>query len=418
MQRLALAVGVLLVLAIPLFAVTPEEEDTVQAVAKVRPAVVNIYTLRMVEARLVDPVDLYFERFFGGGFSRGNRIVRKPVRNLGSGLIVSSDGYIVTNNHIVERANEGLKIQVNLSDGRDFEARVLRVDPDIDLALLKIIPKEKKEGEEEKTEGQEQPPEGLEPEAQGEEQPEEGKEESLSFPFHDLSELSPNLLGQTVIVIGNPVGYESSVSRGILSAKGRTLNLGVQSMDGLLQTDAAINPGNSGGPLIDISGKLVGLSTAKMAMTPGGPGTSINVENIGFAVPADRVKAFVEDSIAIAEGRKEPPPEIPLTTELRRLFGLDVQELTPELAKAFGYRGMKGLLVSNVEPGSPAEKAGIDKGMLLVGIGPYRLRSADDLPRRMTAIESGTEVKLAIVFLVQRGPMVAVRNATVTLTAR
>ena len=180
----------------PAFAIPPSDEPIVKAVEKVRPAVVNIFTERIVTQEVRDPFDVYMERFFGGGMSRGNKILATPVRNLGSGVIVSPNGYIVTNQHVVDRAAK-LKIKVTLANGKETEAILLRDDDLLDLALIKI--------------------ESQEP-----------------LPYLSLETLSPNLLGQTVLVLGNPVGYESSVSAGILSAKDRTLTIGDLTMEGLL----------------------------------------------------------------------------------------------------------------------------------------------------------------------------------------
>lgn len=356
------------------YAMEPSEEPTVVVVQKLRPAVVNIYTERFVEQSVIDPMDEFYERFFGGGWARGNRIVRTPVRNLGSGLLVSPKGYIVTNHHVVEKASD--KVKISLSDGKTFDAKLLRTDPDLDLSLIKI-------------------------------------ESDTPLPYYDITKLSPNYLGQTVIAIGNPVGYESSVSRGILSAKDRTLIIGGLTMEGLLQTDAAINPGNSGGPLVDINGNFVGLNTAKMAATK-----DIVIENIGFAVPGERVKIFVEDSIAISEGLKPAPPEVSLTNILQEKFGLHLQSLTQELSGALGYRQTRGLLISDVDPSSPADAAGIEQGMLLVGVGPKRVHTEDDLPRDLTRVKKGDQVRMTFVILKNQDHFVIQRAASIVLTAR
>ena len=157
----------------PLWALSPQEEPIVKAVDKVRPAVVNINTERIITQEVRDPRDIFFERYFGGGVSRGNRILETPVQNLGSGAIISPDGYIVTNQHVVDKTAK-LKIKVTLADGTDTEATLLRDDDLLDLALIKI-------------------------------------EAPTPLPYLNLEKLSPNLLGQTVLVLGNPVGYESSV---------------------------------------------------------------------------------------------------------------------------------------------------------------------------------------------------------------
>ena len=356
-------------------ALAPQDEPIVKAVERVRPAVVNIFTERIVTQEVRDPFDVYMERFFGGGMSRGNKILATPIRNLGSGLIVSPNGYIVTNQHVVDRAAK-LKIKVTLANGQDAEAVLLRDDDLLDLALIKI------------------------------ESPE-------SLPFLSLEKLSPNLLGQTVLVLGNPVGYESSVSAGILSAKDRTLTIGDLTMEGLLQTDAAINPGNSGGPLVDGEGNLVGLSSAKMAFAQNAP-----VDNIGFAIPGDRVKRWVEEAIAIVEGKIKAPPERSAAIAMKERFGLELKDCSPDLSLQLGYQGRIGLLVTGVQKASPAADAGIQQGMLIVGLGQVPARTLDELPRKVRQLKAGEQVPVTVLGAMKQGNFVALRSGTVTLKAR
>ena len=356
-------------------AMSPQDEPIVKAVEKVRPAVVNIFTERIVTQEVRDPFDVYMERFFGGGMSRGNKILATPVRNLGSGVIVSPNGYIVTNQHVVDRAAK-LKIKVTLANGKDTEAVLLRDDDLLDLALIKI-----------------ESPEPL--------------------PYLNLETLSPNLLGQTVLVLGNPVGYESSVSAGILSAKDRTLTIGDLTMEGLLQTDAAINPGNSGGPLVDGQGNLVGLSSAKMAFPQNAP-----VDNIGFAIPGDRVKRWVEEAIAIVEGKMKAPPERSAAVALKERFGLEVKDCSPDESLQLGYQGRIGLLVTGVQKGSPAEASGIQQGMLIVGLGQVPARTLNELPRKVRQLKAGEQVPVTVLGAMRQGNFTALRSGTVTLKAR
>jgi len=362
-------------LVVPAWATAPQDEPIVKVVEKVRPGVVNIYTERIIEQQVVDPIDAYMNQFFGGGMARGNRILQTPVRNLGSGLIIRPDGYIVTNQHVASRADK-LKIRVTLANGKDFEAKLLRDDDLQDLALIKV-------------------------------------ESPDPLPYLSLDKLSPNLLGQTVLVLGNPVGYESSVSAGILSAKDRTLTIGDLTMDGLLQTDAAINPGNSGGPLVDSEGDLVGLSSAKMSVAQNLP-----VESIGFAIPAERVKRFAEDAIAIVEGKKSPPPERSAAVVLKEKFGLELKDITPEESVQAGYAGRQGLLVLNVQKGSPAEAAAIQKGMLVVGLGSVPCRSLEELPRSVRQLKGGEDVRVSILGATRQGNFIALRSGAVVLKAR
>src|SRR5256884_6739123 len=211
----------------------PASEPAVQAVAKVLPAVVNINTERIVRRRVHDPFEDFAAQFFGN-YRSEPREIRQRLQSLGSGFIVDPAGYIVTNEHVVQRAAD-LRIEVTTSDGKVYNAHYITGDPKKDLAFIKI-------------DGQ------------------------SGFPFINLDNPSPNLLGQTVIVLGNSVGYGSSISRGVLSGLKRDITIDNLEYKDLLQTDAAINPGNSGGPVVDIAGRLVGVSSAKMAFTPhGGP---------------------------------------------------------------------------------------------------------------------------------------------------
>src|SRR5271156_1771045 len=217
----------------------PAAEPSVVAVNKTWPAVVNINTERIIRRTVQDPVDALFNQFYGAQVRPGREVSQK-LMSLGSGFIIDPSGYIVTNQHVVERAAD-LKIQVTMTDGKTYDAKYIAGDEKADLALIKI--------------------EGKSP-----------------FPFISLDDLSPNLLGQTVLALGNPLGYGASVSRGILSALHRDMVVEDNEYKDLIQTDAAINPGNSGGPLIDISGKLVGISSVKMAFSPQG----VPVQGIGF----------------------------------------------------------------------------------------------------------------------------------------
>src|SRR5437870_8499040 len=225
----------------------PAAEPAVLAIAKVLPAVVNINTERVVRRTVRDPIEDFYAQFFG--YYRGRpREIRQTLQSLGSGFIVDPAGYIVTNQHVVERAAD-LKIHVTTDDGKTYNAHYITGDDKTDLAYIKI-------------------------------------DANAAFPFISLENISPNLLGETVIVVGNAVGYGSSISRGVLSATKRDITIDNMDYKNLVQTDAAINPGNSGGPVIDISGRLVGISSAKMAFTPQG----VPTQGLGFAIPADVVR--------------------------------------------------------------------------------------------------------------------------------
>src|SRR5215216_1076902 len=266
-------IGVALVLAGSTFCfaqVDPASEPAVLAVAKVLPAVVNINTERVVRRTVRDPVDDFYAQFFGYNRFRP-REVRQTLQSLGSGFIIDPAGYIVTNQHVVERAAD-LKIHVTAHDGKTYRAQYIAGDDKTDLAFIKI-------------------------------------DAQSDFPFINLDDISPNLLGQTVIVVGNAVGYGSSISRGVLSAAKRDITVDDTEYKGLVQTDAAINPGNSGGPVIDLSGRLVGISSAKMAFTPQG----VPTQGMGFAIPADVVRDSVNRFKQVAQ-KQAPPKNQPAST--------------------------------------------------------------------------------------------------------
>src|SRR5207247_7802235 len=211
------------------------------------------------------------------------REIRQTLPSLGSGFIVDPAGYIVTNQHVVERAAD-LKIHVTTNDGKTYNAHYIAGDDKTDLAFIKIDSK-------------------------------------VAFPFINLDDISPNLLGETVIVVGNAVGYGSSISRGVLSAVKRDITIDNVEYKDLVQTDAAINPGNSGGPVIDLSARLVGISSAKMAFTPQG----IPTQGLGFAIPAEVVRESVSQFQKVAQ--KQPAPKNPRageetsSTNAERMFG-------------------------------------------------------------------------------------------------
>src|SRR6266481_3640097 len=262
----------------------PAAEPAVLAVAKVLPAVVNINTERVVRRTVRDPIEDFYAQFFGYYRGRPHEI-RQTLQSLGSGFIVDPAGYIVTNQHVVQRAAD-LKIQVTTNNSKTYSAHYITGDDKKDLAFIKIDSKE-------------------------------------SFPFINLDNISPNLLGQTVIVVGNAVGYGSSISRGVLSATKRDISVDNIDYKDLVQTDAAINPGNSGGPVIDISGRLVGISSAKMAFTPQG----VPTQGMGFAIPADVVRDSVKQFKSFAEkhpaGKSSPAPQESNYAE--SMFGMQLQ---------------------------------------------------------------------------------------------
>src|SRR6266550_719634 len=270
----------------------PASEPSVLAVAKVLPAVVNINTERVVKRTVRDPFEDFYAQFFGYNRVRP-REIRQTLQSLGSGFIIDPAGYIITNQHVVERAAD-LKIHVTTNDGKTYNAHYIAGDDKTDLAFIKI-------------------------------------DAQSAFPFISLDNISPNLLGETVIVVGNAVGYGSSISRGVLSAVKRNITVDDTEYKDLVQTDAAINPGNSGGPVIDVSGRLVGIASAKMAFTPQG----VPTQGLGFAIPAEVVRDSVARFKKIAQkqtaGKKQPVASDASISNAERLFGLQLQDLSQEL---------------------------------------------------------------------------------------
>jgi serine protease Do len=355
----------------------PASEPAVIAVGKVLPAVVNINTERVVRRRVRDPFEDFAAQYFGNYRSQP-REIRQTLQSLGSGFIVDPAGYIVTNEHVVQRAAD-LKIEVTMNDGKVYNARYITGDEKKDLAFLKI-------------------------------------EAKADFPFIDLNNISPNLLGQTVLVVGNALGYGSSISRGVLSGTKRDITIEDIEYKNLLQTDAAINPGNSGGPVIDLSGKLVGVSSAKMAFTPQG----VPTQGLGFAIPADTVRDSVAQFKEVA--KNQPPPKTKPTeptepgSNAQRLFGLQLQNLTPDLTDALGYAAGKGVLISAVEPDSPADRAGIQRGLVIYRVGKYNVTSVKQVESLLGRASSGGEVDFTVGIIRANGGGQAME--TVPLTAR
>ncbi|MBS0658687.1 MAG: trypsin-like peptidase domain-containing protein [Verrucomicrobia bacterium] len=438
--RLPLLSAAVLALATPLSPVPAQEsrtlnfdpstEPAVLAIAKVQPAVVNINTERVVRTTVQDPFESMLNEFFGGNLGGGGRTQERKQSSLGSGFVVDPEGYIITNEHVVERAAD-LKISVSFPDGSTYDAKYVGGDRQFDLALLKI---EKRDGK--------------------------------PFPHIDLSKPSPNFLGQTVLALGNPLGYKSSVSRGIISAKDREVRIQDVTYRKLLQTDAAINPGNSGGPLIDLAGQLCGVNSVRMAFTP----DRMPVSGIGFSIPASVVaekfalfrqqarspvvasnptvrgggsdidinEAFSKipwsgnlkdgssrggSSAAPGGGGSKPPAAAEASaSSARRLFGLSLQTLTDDLAAVFGIQTEKGVLISDVDPGSPAREAGLRKGLVLYKIGKYNVTNPAEVEKILSDVKAGTEVDIVAGTPGRRLPFglgsSPAQKTTVTLTAR
>jgi serine protease Do len=370
--------GLILAQSTPCFAqADPASEPAVLAVAKVLPAVVNINTERVVRRTVRDPFDDFYAQFFGYNRFRP-REIRQTLQSLGSGFIIDPAGYIVTNQHVVERAAD-LKIHVTTNDSKTYSAHYIAGDDKTDLAFIKI-------------------------------------NAQTDFPFINLDNISPNLLGETVIVVGNAVGYGSSISRGVLSAVKRNITVDETQYKDLVQTDAAINPGNSGGPVIDLSGRLVGIASAKMAFTPQG----VPTQGLGFAIPANVVRDSVSrfKQVAMKEGKlksSEGPAESS-GSRVEKLFGIQLQDLTQELSEALGYLRGLGVLITAVEPDSPADEAGIQRGMVIYRVNKSTVSSVKQIDDALRAVESGANVEFTVGIIRARGENQELPR--VTLTAR
>lgn len=301
-------------------------------VEEASPAVVNIDTETMVR-RSMNPFgdDPFFREFFGEQFERFSRIV--PMKGKGSGFIVSRDGYILTNSHVVADAD---KIEVTLADGSSHPAEVVGTDPTFDLAVVKIDAKD--------------------------------------LHVLELGDSGEVRVGEWVIAIGNPYGFESTVTVGVISAKNRSVRARNLNFDGFLQTDAAINPGNSGGPLLDLEGKVVGINTAIIPYAQG----------IGFAVPVDMAKQVLDDLVKYG-------------TVKRGWLGVYIQPLTPEFAEAYGVEGDNGAVVSDVVPDSPAAKAGLRRGDVVTAVDGKKIEDHTDLSLRIRTYLEGDRVQLSVV---------------------
>jgi Do/DeqQ family serine protease len=275
-------------------------------VQKVTPSVVNVYAARVVENRNPFMEDPFFRRFFGGG---GGAMPQQVQRSLGSGVIVDASGLIMTNNHVIEGASE---VKIALADKREFEAEIVLKDSRTDLAVLRV---------------------------------KDGREQ---FPAIDIGNSDELQVGDVVLAIGNPFGVGQTVTHGIVSALART-QVGITDYQFFIQTDAAINPGNSGGALVDLSGRLIGLNTAIFSRSGGSQG-------IGFAIPVNMVKVVV----ASAKGGG--------TTVKRPWLGARLQNVTPDIAEGLGLKRPAGALVATVTEKSPAARAGLKTGDLIVAI--------------------------------------------------
>ncbi|PIE53992.1 MAG: protease [Dethiosulfovibrio peptidovorans] len=296
------------------------------------PAVVNIDTEAMVR-RSMSPFgdDPFFREFFGKQFKEFSRMV--PMRGKGSGFIVSTDGKVLTNCHVVADAD---KITVTLSDGREFEAKVVGKDPTFDLAVLQI--------------------------------------DASELPTLELGDSDTTKVGEWAVAIGNPLGLEHTVTVGVVSAKNRSIHAKNFNFDGFLQTDAAINPGNSGGPLLNLDGKVIGINTAIIPYAQG----------IGFAIPVNMAKQVMADIVKYGKVR-------------RGWLGVYIQPVTKDFAEAYKLKGTDGAVVSDVMPDSPASKAGVQRGDVVISLNDSPVKDHKDFVMKVRQHMAGDTVKLEVI---------------------
>jgi len=319
--------------------VAPFEELCELVAAKVRPSVVHISTTATIKSQRPrsphgreTPLERYFEEFFGRRFD-----VERKLTALGSGFVVDSRGYVLTNNHVIANADS---IKVKLMDGRVLDAEVVGADKPSELAVLKV---DTGDGD---------------------------------LPALMLGDSTRMRVGQGVLAFGSPFGLEETVTRGIISAKAR-IGIGLADYEDFIQTDAAINPGNSGGPLVNLRGEVIGINTAIVT----GSGSSAGV---GFAIPSSMAKKIMQD--LIKKGKV-----------VRGWLGVELQDFTPELAEQFGLIKAEGALISKVFPDNPAARGGIQHGDVIVEFDGREIVSSKDLKNIVATTEVNKEVKVKVI---------------------
>ncbi|HWS53202.1 MAG TPA: DegQ family serine endoprotease, partial [Pyrinomonadaceae bacterium] len=308
-------------------------------VGRVAPAVVTIRSQRRVSASQQFPFmdDPLFREFFGQRVPRGGQQPRSErQRGLGSGVIVSADGYILTNHHVVDGAEE---ITVELTDNRTLRAKLVGSDPPSDLAVLKV--------------------------------------EERGLPVLPLGNSDTVRVGDVVLAIGNPLGIGQTVTSGIISAKGRQTGLGDGSFEDFLQTDAAINRGNSGGALVSATGELIGINSQILSPSGGNIG-------IGFSIPSNMARDVMSQLVSTGRVR-------------RGMVGVSIQPVTADIAASLNLPAVRGALVSEVQPGSPAERAGVRRGDVITSVNSTPVADYNAFRNTIARIQPGTEVTLTVV---------------------
>lgn len=317
----------------------PSRTGFAPIVKKVLPTVVNISSTKIVKTPTQfqgEMPDDIFQQFFGGNMRGMRQMPREQrERGLGSGVIVSPEGYILTNNHVVDKASD---VRVTLSDKREFKARVVGTDPKVDIAVLKI--------------------------------------DAENLPAIVVGDSSKIQIGDYALAVGNPFGVGKTVTMGIVSATGRS-HMGIEEYEDFIQTDAPINPGNSGGALINDRGELIGINTAILAN-----GSEGN-QGIGFAVPANLARTVMDE--ILKHGKVT-----------RAYLGIVPQDVTPAIAKAFGVKEFTGALIGDVTADSPAQKAGLKNGDIILELNGKPVNDANELRMNISMMAPGTAVNLKV----------------------
>ncbi len=310
-----------------------------QLAAAVSPSVVNISTTKKADNQQFPLEDLYnhpfFRRFFGEPSLPDVPERENDISALGSGVIVSSNGYILTNNHVIDAAE---KIVLTLQDKRTFDAKLIGADPKTDLALIKI--------------------------------------DAVDLPALVMNENYDLRVGELVVAVGIPFGLSHTVTMGIVSAVGRS-HVGIVDYEDFIQTDAAINPGNSGGALVNSNGELVGINTAIFSTSGGSMG-------VGFAIPVKMAKAVMQS--LIKHGKV-----------IRGWLGVSIQDITQELADYFELKKVTGVLISDVLPDSPAQKAGLRQEDIVIAINDIPVMDSTDLKNQIAAVAPGSTVNITVI---------------------
>jgi len=315
----------------------PSKTSYAPVLKNVLPSVVNVSTSKVVKASHEmggQQMEPFFRQFFGNGENPMEAPRDRKAKSLGSGVIISPEGYVLTNNHVVDGATE---VKVTLSDKREFAAKVVGTDPKTDIAVLKI--------------------------------------DASSLKPITLGDSSKVEVGDTALAIGDPFGVGQTVTRGIISATGRG-GLGIEDYEDFIQTDAPINPGNSGGALINDRGELVGINTAILTHGEGS-------EGIGFAIPVNLARQVMNE---ILQNGKV----------VRSYIGIYPQDITPEMAKAFGQKDARGVVVGDVTANSPAQQAGVHRGDILLDVNGKAIANSNALRMTISMMEPGTDVKLNV----------------------